>query len=247
MGTCLTKSVHNALVYYDSDLTHRWYDAVGAGVVKYLQDFVYWPVDDTTHDPTEWTNTIVEAGGGDSTADLTDEAGGALLITTAANENDGYKMQLGHGSGGAGENVKLDGDYPLYFGIRFKVNDADQTDVLFGFSLTDTSCLDAADTGVYFRSVDESATLYFVTEKDTVESATSVATLADDTYIVAEALFLNGTITAYVNGVEVTSTSNSASTFCDNEEMRLTLEFLTGEAVANTMSVDWARFIYIRN
>ena len=33
------KAVNNALAIYDADYPHRWYDAFGAGVVKYLQDF----------------------------------------------------------------------------------------------------------------------------------------------------------------------------------------------------------------
>jgi len=243
----IQETVRNALVFRDNGLAHRWYDALGPGVSKYLQEFVSLPIDDTTHDPTEWTCTIVEAGGGgDSTANLTDYAGGALLITTDNAENDGYKMQLGHASTGAGESVKFDGDYPTYLGIRFAINDVDQVDALFGFCITDTTCLDAVSDGMYFRTVDESALLYFVTEKDSIESATSVATLVDDAYIVAEFLYLDGTVTAYINGVEMTSTAKTAATFPDNEELRLTIEVLTGEATANTCTIDWIKYIHVR-
>ena len=240
-------AVNNALVYRDHTHTHRWYDAFGQYVTKYLQEFVAWPVDDTTHDPTEWTVTVVEAGAGDSVVTVADHAGGALLITTAANENDGYKMQLGHGAAGAGENVDLSGVYPLYCGIEFAINDVDQTDFLFGVAVTDTTVLDGVTDGLYFRSVDGSAVLNFVTEKDSVESAVAVATLADDTYILAEFLYdTDGTVYAYINGSEVTSTHRTAATFPNDELMRLTLEFLTGEAVANTCTVRWMKMIHIR-
>ena len=108
-----TTTIHNHLVMRDDSNTWRWYDAFGPDVTKYIQDFTHLPVDDTTHDPCEFTNTIVETGGGgDSTVTVTDVAGGALLITTDNAENDGYKMQLGHGAGGAGENIDFSGDYP---------------------------------------------------------------------------------------------------------------------------------------
>jgi len=42
---------------------HRWYDAIARAVIKYINHFVYWP-STTPRTPTEWTNTIVEAGGG---------------------------------------------------------------------------------------------------------------------------------------------------------------------------------------
>lgn len=242
-------NVNNAMVARDNIYTHRWYDAFGQRVSKYLFDGTHWRVDDATHDPQEWTVTIVETGGGgDSTANLTDVAGGALLITTDNATNDGYKMQLGHGSTGAGENVDLSVRNPLYCGIEFAINDVDQTDFLFGVCVTDTSCLDGVDTAMYFRSVDEDADLYFVTEKDTVENATLVATMTDDTYITAEFLFDGGTVRAYIDGTEVAAAATlaTAATFPNDELMRLTQEFLTGENVANTCTVRWLRMIHIR-
>jgi hypothetical protein len=242
-----TAEFRNALVFRDQTYPHRWYDAIGAGVIKYLQPFVNWPVDDTTHDPTEFTNTIVEAGAGDSTADLTDLAGGALLITTAANENDGYKMQLGHAASGAGECVLLSAGHPCYFGIKFQINDVDQTDILAGLCVTDTTCLDGVSDGVYFQSIDETAVVNFVTEAATVEGATAVATLLDATDITLEFLYDGAVVYAYVNGVQMSSTARTDATFPGATEMRLTLEFLTGEAVADTCQVDWIRFIHIRD
>lgn len=236
-------TVRNALVFQDSTYSHRWYDAFGPGVVKYLQEFVYWPKDDSTGDPTEWTLNITEGGAGSSTAVITDQAGGALLITTDNQEDDGWQMQLGQA---AGENVKFDGAYPLYFGIQFQLNDVTQTDCLFGLCVTDTDCLGAVTDGMYFRSVDASALLYFVTEKDSVESATAVATMVDATDVIAEFYFDGSTVHAYINNSEVTSTANSATTFCNNEELRLTIEYLTGEAVANNCTIKWLRMIHIR-
>lgn len=235
--------VNSALVFRDSSLTHRWYDAFGSGVVKQIEDFATIASDDTTGDPTEWEVTVVEAGAGDSTAVVTDRVGGALLITAAANEDDGWSMQLG---AAAGESILLDGNYPLYCGIRLAINDVDQTDVLFGVAVTDTAILGGVTDGIYFRSVDGSAVMNFVTEKNSVESETGMVTMVDDTYVTLEFLFDGVKVTAYANGVEITSTSSLGATFPDDEELRLSLEFLTGEAVANTCTVEWLRMVYVR-
>jgi hypothetical protein len=236
-------SINDALAFRDSSLSWRLYDAVGSGVVKHIESFAAWPVDDTTGDPTEWTPTITEAGAGDTTMVITDKAGGALLITCAANEDDGVNLQLGQV---AGESVKLDGSYPLYCGIRLAVNDADQVDLFFGVGVTDTDWSGGITDGVYFSSVDESAVVNFVTEKNSVESSAAVATLVDDTFITLEFYFDGASVYSYVNGVLASSQASGAATFPDDEELRLTLEFLTGEATANTCTVEWLRMIHVR-
>ena len=235
-------SINDALAFRDSSLPWRIYDAVGSGVVKHEENFAAWPVDDTTGDPTEWTPTITEAGA-DTTTVITDKAGGALLITCAGNEDDGVNLQLGQV---AGESVKLDGSYPLYCGIRLAVNDADQVDLFFGVGVTDTDWSGGITDGVYFSSVDESAAVNFVTEKNSVESAVAVATLVDDAFITLEFYYDGATIYAYVNGVEAASIAAGSATFPDDEELRLTLEFLSGEATANTCTVEWLRMVHIR-
>ena len=240
-----TTSIHNHMVFRDSANTWRWYDAIGPQVNKYLQEFNYWVVDDTTHDPTEWTVNVTE-GAGTTQTDLTDAAGGALLITTGTNENDGMQMQLGHEADGNGESVDLSGSYPLYLSARFKGGDVDQSDVLVGFAVTDTDCLGGVTDGIYFRSADESSALYFVTEKDSVESTTSVATLVDDTYVQVEMYYDGDTVYVYVDGSLVTSVADTVATFPDNELLRLTLEFLTGEGNANTLTMTHLRYIQIK-
>ncbi len=206
-----TKNVHNALVFYDdATITERWYDAIGRGVVKYLQEFVSLPADDTTTDPTEWLETVVEAGAGTSNAILSDMAGGALVITTAANEDDGWSMQLG---GAAGETISLASDYPLYFEITFQGNDVDQSDYYFGLAVTDTALLGGVTDGISFRSVDGSAVLNFVIEKDSVESTVAVATLSDATDITASFYFDGENIIAAVNDVQVASIARTDASF----------------------------------
>ena len=233
------QAIHNALVFRDSVYSHRWYDAIGGPVTKYVQDFQGYPVDNTTFLPTEFVTTLVNA----STCVPTDAAGGAMLITTAGADNDGVKLQLGST---AGESVGFAGQYPTYFGVSFQASVVTQADCLFGVCVTDTACLDAVTDGMYFRNVDGSALLYFVTEKDSVESQTAVATLAAGAQITCEFYFDGSTVYAYINGVEVCSVAATDATFPNDELMRLTMEFLTGDNAAITCTVNWVRLIQIR-
>ena len=239
----LTKTVNNALVYYDSVYPNRWYDAYGPNVYKYLQEFITIDSDAATGDPTEWEVTVVEAGAGTSTAVVTDVAGGALLITTAADDNDGWSMQLG---AVAGESVLLDGSYPCYFGVQFSISDVTDTDVLLGLTVTDTAVLGGVTDGLYFRSVDTSPTLNFVTENTNSEGTTAVATMVDATTITAEFLFDGDVVTPYIDGVAFASTDGAATTFPFDQELRLTVEFLNGDAGAETLTLNWLRLIHLR-
>jgi hypothetical protein len=249
--TVETTTKRNALVYRDFTYNHRWYDAFGPGVTKYLQEFngANWQVDDTTHDPSpNWTLNITEAGAGDTTTNLTDLSGGGLLITTGTADGDGLQMQLGHGSTGAGENIDLSGRNALYLGIELAFSDADQIEFLFGACITDADCFGAVTDGMYFRSIDETAVLNFVTELNSVESAVAVATLADATYIKLEMLYdVDGYVYVYVNDSLITTVHDSAATFPNDELLRTTFEFLTGEGNANTCTVRWMRMIHIRS
>lgn len=238
----LTKTVNNALVFYDSVYAHRWYDAIGPEVAKYLQQFLTIPSDDTSGDATEWEYTQVEIGGANATV-VTDVAGGGWLITCAGNEDDGPSMQLG---AAAGESVLLDGNYPVYLCLKFTMEDTDQSEILFGLSVTDTATLDGVTDGMYFRSVDTSAVLNFVAEKDSVESIVGSQTMVDGTTYTAELLFDGATAYAYIDGNELGSISANSPTFPDDEEMRLTLEILDGEAEANTVTVYEMRMIHLR-
>jgi hypothetical protein len=246
-----TLELQRALVVRDNWYYWRWFYAVGHGVIQYIQDFSHLDVDDGTRDPTEWELTITEVGaGGDSTVVVTDEPTGAILITTADQAVDGINMQLGGAAGGT--NVDLSGDYPLYFGTSFEINDVDQTAIFAGVGVTDVDWLGGLTDGMYFRSVDETADLYFVTEMDEAENETLVATLADDTRITCEFLYFNypevgPQVRVFINGAEVSAarTMATAATFPDDELLRLTVEFTTGEAVANTCIMHQLNMIHI--
>lgn len=219
---------HGQLVYWDTH-RHRVVDAVGDAVSEYR-----WgagePTDDTTGDPVRWTVTVVEVGaGGDSTvvnASTAGTTGAAGLITTDNAENDGVNMQL------KGENFGAHANNDMYIGARFTINDVDQTDLFFGFAITDTTLLGGVTDAIYFESLDESAALAAVTEKDNTETTTSaVGTLVDATEVYLEIYVAGVTAYFYVDGALVaTHTAN----FPNDEELTPSIHFLTGEAIANT-------------
>ena len=238
--TVAWKQVNNAMVFYDADYPHRWYDALGEGVIKYLQDFVTIPADDTTGDATEWTGTFVQAG---DVHVITDHAGGALLFTTAGADDDGFTMQLG---AVAGENVLLNGSYPVYFGTKLAMSVVTQADLFVGLAVTDTSLCAAVADGIYFRTIDGAATLQFVVENTNVEDIVGTVDLVAGAYMELEFLFDGEDVIGYYNGQELGRVNKSSAAFPDDTEMRLSFEFLTGDNAAITCTMEYLKYIHIR-
>ena len=72
------------------------------------------------------------------------------------------------------------------------------------------------------------------------------ATLADATAVTAEFLFSDNQLRAYINGTLATIFENSDASFPNDEELRLTVEFLNGAAGAETCTINWLRLIHLR-
>ena len=223
---------------YWCDHRKRIIDAVGPDVVKDLDDFVRGPGIDAAFD-NEWTVTRVEAGAGESTVTRTDAVGGALLITTDAAENDGVNMQ------GIGEAFELTSDQVLYFGaLGLKISDATQSDFFVGLAITDTDILGGVTDRIGFEKLDGATAIKFMLEKDSTETLTaSLATAVADTAYDLEFFFDGSTVEVFVNGVSV---ATPAVTNLPNDEfLRKSIHFLTGEAVAKTFTLDKLAIIMI--
>lgn len=232
-----TKYLHNHLIYYPSDNEQRWLEVIGEKLTRHVENFVRWPVDDQTGDPTEYTFATVETGGA-STVAQSDAVGGNMVMTCAGNESDGPQIQL------TGESFKFDGQYPAYFGIRFKVNDADQVEFLAGLCITDTTLLGGMTDGVYFQTVDESAVLTIEIEKGSSASSGSIATLVDDTWVIAEFYFDGTYVDSYIDGA--LQTRLAVTNLPNDENLTVSLALLSGEGTANTATIDWVRVFQIR-
>ena len=235
-------SIRNHMVLRDAVNTWRWYDAWGPSVVKYEMNTAAVPTDNTTGMPVEFTNTLVGA----STFAHTDVLGGGVLLTAEGADDDGVKLQLGDELGGVGENVYFAAEYPTYFGVTLQLSDATQSDFLAGFCITDTACIDAVTDGIYFRKVDATTAVYFVLEQDSLETVNAVATAADATDLTLEFFYWGSNIYAYANGVLMATVADTDANFCNDELLRLTFEFLTGEIAANTCTIKRLRFIQIQ-
>ena len=120
----------------------------------------------------------------------------------------------------------------------------DQTDLFAGVAILDTALLGGVSDGVYFESLDGAATVTGQLEKDSTETTTdTLGTLSDDSYMFMEYYWNGSNVEFFIDG---TSKATPATTnLPDDEAMLPSLEFLTGEAVANTLTIRQLRVIQI--
>ncbi len=189
---------------------------------NYFNDF-------DTYAAADWTVTETDSG---ATQALTDGDGGLLLITNTAADDDLVALQK------KGESFRFASGKKLWFEARFKVSDATQSDVVMGLQITDTTPLDVTD-GVFFIKADGSTSVSLRVEKNNTATATSsVATMANDTFITL-GFFYDGVSTIYyfVNGV--LGGSSVTTNLPDDEDMTVSFAIQNGEAVAKTMTIDY--------
>jgi len=230
-----SRYISGALAFYEG---HRssLVDAIGTNVAKYIDDFIDVSVDDTTGDPTAWTTTVVETGAASTTVTSDNVAGGALLITTDAAENDGANIQLN------GESFKLTAGVPLYFGTRVKISEATESDLFIGLAITDTDILGGVTDRIGFEKLDGATALKFMAEKDGTETLSpSLATVVADTWMKLEFFYTGSALQIFVDNVE--QTPIALTNLPDNEELRVSCHFLAGSAVAKTAHIDWIRVL----
>ena len=188
----------------------------------YFEDFDYYVAGN-------WTVTETQAG---ATQALTDGDGGLLLITNTAADNDLVALQK------VGESYRFASGKELFFEARFKVSDATQSDVVIGLQITDATPLDVSD-GVFFIKADGSTSVSLLVEKNgTATTTSSVATMANDTFISLGFYYDGASSIQYsVNGV-VKGTSVTTN-LVDDEDLTVSIALQNGEAVAKTMTVDY--------
>ena len=197
------------------------------------QTFYMQPNDFFTYNSGDWTITTTEAGTGSASEAVTSSAGGALLLTNAAGDNDLDFLQL------KGEGFKLSTSKKAYFSARFKVNDVDQSDFVMGLGITDTTPLDTTD-GVFFISADGDAGLDFLVEKDNSATTTEdVATMADDTFITTTWFIDPDASKVYYSINNAKPVGVAITNLPDDEELTVSFGIQNGEASAQTMTIDY--------
>jgi hypothetical protein len=235
MGDIHSRYERGNLVFWD---THqkRLMDALGSDVTKYVDDFVDGPAIDAAFD-NEWTVTRVEGGAGESTVTRTDGVGGELLITTDAADNDGINMQL------LGESFKLASGNLLYYGIRLKASATTQNDFFVGLAITDTDILGGVTDRIGFEKLDGATAVKAMLEKDSTETLSGTLATLDTSYHTYEFYFDGTNVEFFIDGASVYTPA--VTNLPNDEELRVSIHALAGEAVAKTFNVDWVRCIQI--
>jgi hypothetical protein len=186
-----------------------------------------------TYLASDWTITTTEDGTGSATEALADGDGGLLLLTNAAGDNDKDFLQL------VKEGFKFESGKQLAFNMRFKTNDATQTDIVAGLQLTDTSPLDVTD-GIFFLKSDGAATISFIVEKDSTQSTLTLPnSLADDTFMTLGFLYDPKDQKFHVFQNNVLAGTVVSTNAPDDEELTVSFGIQNGAAAAKTLTVDY--------
>ena len=197
------------------------------------QTFYMYHNDFFTYSSGDWTITTTEAGTGSASEAVTSSAGGALLLTNAAGDNDLDFLQL------KGEAFKLSTSKKAYFSARFKVSDATESDFVMGLQITDTTPLATTD-GVFFVKDDGDTNLDFIVEKDSTSTdTTAIHTMEDDTFVTVT-WFIDpdaSKVFYSVNNAAPVSVVNT--NLPDNEELTVSFGIQNGAAAAKTMTIDY--------
>ena len=188
--------------------------------------------DFNTYTAGDWVVTETQVG---ATQALTAGAGGWLLLTNTAADNDLVALQKTPAA------FSLTAGKRAFFKARFKISDATQSDLVMGLQVVDTTPLDVTD-GIYFLKADGAATLDVVCRKDATtgsNSASAIATLANDTFVTV-AWYYDGIdrLLYAVNGT-VLGSLNASSTYLPDTIGTVSFAIQNGEAVAKTMTVDY--------
>ena len=193
---------------------------------QYFNDF-------DTYLASDWTITTTEDGTGAASEALADGDGGVLLVTNAAGDNDHDFFQL------VKEGFKFESGKQIGFHVRFKTNDATQTDIVAGLQLTDTTPLDVTD-GIFFLKSDGAATISFIVEKDSTQSTLTLPnSLADDTFMTLGFIYDPKDQKFHVFQNNVLAGTVVSTNAPDDEELTLSFGIQNGAAAAKTLSVDY--------
>jgi len=192
----------------------------------------------TDYDTNDWTLTKVEAGAGSHSAAIGNLAGGILVSTNDAADDDGAFFQS------TKELFKYDAAKALEFEIRFKLSDVTQSDFIAGLVITDTTPLANSD-GIFFRKNDGDAIPDFVVCKNGTETVTELpAALVNDTYVKLGFYYDGNTahkLQIFVNDIRVGA--SVLTNVVDDEELAVTFGHQNGEAVSKILSVDYIRAV----
>lgn len=178
-------------------------------------------------------------GGGGAVSLEADAVGGIVKFNSSGTEDDGIQRQLKN------ETFKYSSTKDLYFETRLSVSDADQTDIVIGLCILDTSLIAGMSDGIYFNVVDGNASINFVLEKS--GTATTLDTEKD---------FEDGTVSTKYKKLAfwIPAGQSKAYVYVDDKlvktqtiteenipdaNLTVSIAMLTGEGAANPIFVDY--------
>lgn len=237
MAVLTSKTVNDQLVYHDAALPNRWLDAVGPSVVKVE---LRAPIAlQAANSLAAWKTTLVNAS---AIADTAGVPGGAFTITTAGADNDGVNIHP------VSEPFRCAAAWPLYFGARFQVSEATQSELWVGLGTADDDWNGGAPNDyIVFTKADGSASCSFAVAKNgTASTVEGVHTFVDATDVTLEFFFDGVNVYAYVNGVLAATVAVSNAAFPNDEDMTPHFEFTTGAVAVETCQIAWLRAIQVQ-
>jgi hypothetical protein len=232
----MTKSkwVNGYQVYYD-DYEHRWVKAVGPSAREWEMRI---GADFTSG--AEYTATVIDVGAGTSLVTQAITAGDRALITTAQNENDSCELQV------VGTPFQIASGKPFYFGCKFSMAEATQSDFMVGLASKDTNIIAAhaialADDGVYFYKLDAGTSILAASEKGGVVSTTAVGTAMDTSKHIYEIDFDGNALHFYFDGFLVSTMTSGWPTVV----LSPSIAYAAGAAGGQTAKIEWMRCIQL--
>lgn len=189
---------------------------------------------DHVHAAGEWDLVTVEAGAGDATEAVIDAAGGTIVVTNDAADNDYDQMVRKN------ETFKLAAGKRLFCAIMAKISDATEADLWLGL-IANEDLSAVADNmpadGVVWVKDDGDTELDFKSCKNGTNEENDAEGTADTSYHEFAFYFDGaGTITPYLDGVAGTAIE---TTIPDDEELAVGWGIRNGEAVAKVLTVDY--------
>lgn len=185
--------------------------------------------------PTAWTVTETQAGATQATAVF---AGGAILLTNSAADNDINQIQKA-----AGSILPVVGK-KFFMSCRFQLSDVTDSDFAIGIQLVnaDGTALATATDGIFFLKADDAATIALYSRQDNTTGSVNsgaIATLVAATNVVLSCFFdgvdrlyyaVDGTIGGYVT---------VAAGLLPNVACAPIISLKNGAAAAKTATVDY--------
>lgn len=223
---------------------------------SFMEDFLSFPIDDTTANPTAW-----KLAGDTATGAVTTPAGilgGVINVATGALDNNETYIQLGTATFEPFCITNASGK-PVYFEARVKsLQHADEA-IFVGLAEAGCAAADflADNTGVPadkdyigFRYKTDAPTEWdFAYKKagQAEQEAAAVAVNADDWHTFSFYFDGASTIYVYIDGVlQATTHATSGATFPSGEEMSPIIAIKTGAAAARNVQVDWIKVAQLR-